>query len=43
MTDSPVNFMMEGHTASYLESQEIKNRVLKERLASILSLLTSQK
>lgn len=43
MTDSPINFMMEGHTASYLESQEMKNRLLKDKLASILSQLTLQK
>jgi|JI6StandDraft_1071083.scaffolds.fasta_scaffold121971_1 hypothetical protein len=43
MSDSPVNFMMYGHTGSYLESQEIKNRLLKEKLASIVSQLTLQK
>ena len=35
--------MMYGHTGSYLESQEIKNRLLKEKLASIVSQLTLQK
>lgn len=29
MADSPINFMMYGHTADYLQSQELKNKLLK--------------
>lgn len=29
MSESPINFMMYGHTSTFLESQQLKNKLLK--------------
>lgn len=38
-----MNFMMYGHTATYLESQVLKNKLLKEKLADLVRQLTNRK
>ena len=35
--------MMYGHTATYLESQVLKNKLLKEKLADLVRQLTNRK
>jgi hypothetical protein len=41
--DSPINFMMYGHTPSFLEAQETKNRLLRQKFEELVSKLTLQK
>ncbi len=43
MSDSPINFMMYGHTPTFLEAQQLKNKLLKEKLSQLISQLTSKK
>ena len=43
MCDSPVNLLMYGHTTSFVESEERKNKQFKDKLGELMKELTKKK
>ena len=40
MSDSPINFMLYGHTPSFIEAQQTKNKLLNQKLTEVLEKLS---